>query len=121
MPKKKPNNDRNKYKKLPIEDRVQMVESLYIHFPRNEKTLNAIREHHAHAKFASEPEGLLIQGETSAGKTTIIKLYLKDYPRTNAEEITTGPVLCARVPTPTPGKQLVTKLVEAISYPPYEV
>ena len=120
MSKKKPNKDRKKYKNLPIEDRVQMVESLYIHFPRNEKTLKAIREHHTHAKFASEPEGLLIQGETGAGKTTIIKLYMKDYPRTYAEETTTVPVLYARVPTPATCKQLVTKLLEAIGDPAAE-
>lgn len=120
MSKKKTNNDRKKYKKMPVEDRIQLVESLYIHFPRNDKALKAIREHHAHAKFASEPEGLLIQGETGAGKTTILKLYMKDYPRTYAEEITSVPVLYARVPAPATCKQLVTKILEAIGDPAAE-
>jgi len=34
MSKQKPNIGRKKYKKMPIEDRVRMVENLYIHFPR---------------------------------------------------------------------------------------
>jgi hypothetical protein len=59
---KKNKIDRKKFKKMSIEDRVQMVENLYIDFPRNDKTIKAIRQHHAYAKFASEPEGLLIQG-----------------------------------------------------------
>ena len=117
MSKKKTNNDRKKYKKMPVEDRVQLVESLYIHFPRNDKALKAIREHHAHAKFASEPEGLLIQGETGAGKTTILKLYMKDYPRTDTQETTSVPVLYARVPAPATCKQLVTKILGAIGDP----
>src|SRR5712692_10446558 len=120
MSKRKPNTDRKKYKKMPIEDRVQMVENLYIHFPRNDRTLKAIREHHAHAKFASEPEGLLIQGETGAGKTTILRLYMKNYPRTYAEETTRVPVLYARVPTPATCKQLATKILGAIGDPAAE-
>jgi len=120
MSKKKPNNDRKKFKNMPIEDRVKLVESIYIHFPRNEKTLKAIREHHAHAKFASEPEGLLIQGETGAGKTTILKLYMKDYPRIHGPETTRVPVLYAKVPTPATCKQLVTKILEAIGDPAAE-
>src|SRR5216683_1683518 len=100
MSKQKPSTDRKKYKKMPIEDRVQMVENLYVHFPRNEKALSAIRDHHAHAKFANEPEGLLIQGECGAGKTTMVKLYMKDYPRTYTPESTRVPVLYAQVPAP---------------------
>lgn len=120
MSKKKPNNDRKKFKNMPIEDRVKLVESIYIHFPRNEKTVKAIREHHAHAKFASEPEGLLIQGETGAGKTTILKLYMKGYPRIHDAETTRVPVLYAKVPTPATCKQLVTKILEAIGDPAAE-
>jgi hypothetical protein len=57
MSKKKTDTDRKKYKNLPIEDRLLMVENLYIHFPRNEKAFKVIRDHHAHAKFANEPRG----------------------------------------------------------------
>ena len=120
MSKPKSKNDRKKYKKMPLEDRVQMVEHLYIHFPRNDKAIKTIREHHAHAKFANEPEGLLIQGECGAGKTTIVKLYMEDYPRTYTQENTQVPVLYAKVPVPATCKNLATKILTAIGDPAAE-
>ena len=73
---KKP-TDRKAYKKVPVEDRIQMVESLYINFPRNQSALNAIGNCHSHAKLSKEPEGILILGDTGAGKTTVVKLYMR--------------------------------------------
>lgn len=120
MSKKKINTDRKKYKNMPIEDCLLMVENLYIHFPRNEKAFKAIRDHHAHAKFANEPEGLLIQGECGAGKTTIVKLYMKNYPRIHTQEITRVQVLYAKVPVPATCKNLATKILTAIGDPAAE-
>jgi Cdc6-like AAA superfamily ATPase len=120
MSKTKTDTDRKKYKNTTIEDRVLMVENLYIHFPRNEKAFKAIRDHHAHARFANEPEGLLIQGECGAGKTTILKLYMKDYPRIHTQESTRVPVLYAKVPVPATCKNLATKILTAIGDPAAE-
>jgi DNA transposition AAA+ family ATPase len=114
---RKPNFDRKNYKKMPIEDRVQMVEQLYIHFPRNEAVLNAIGRCHSHARLSKESEGLLIQGDTGAGKTTIVKLYMQRYPRYHTEESTVVPVLYAKVPVPATCKSLVTKLLLEIGDP----
>jgi Cdc6-like AAA superfamily ATPase len=112
--------DRAKYKKMPIEDRMQLVESLYIHFPRNEAALKSIHACHTHAKRSKEPEGILIQGETGAGKTTLVKLYMKDYPRTHTDEKTIVPVLYGSVPVPATCKNLVTALLVAIGDPAAE-
>jgi type II secretory pathway predicted ATPase ExeA len=116
---KKP-TDRRAYKKLPIEDRIQMVEKLYIHFPRNQGALNAIGNCHSHAKLSKESEGILIQGDTGAGKTTVVKLYMQDYPRSVTEEVTIVPVLYATVPVPATCKSLVTALLTAIGDPAAE-
>ncbi len=120
MSKKRTSFDRKKYKSMPIEDRALMVENLYIHFPRNEVAFKAIRNHHAHARLTNEPEGLLIQGETGAGKTTIVKLYMQDYPRSYTQENTLVPVLYAKVPVPATCKSLVTMLLTAIGDPAAE-
>jgi type II secretory pathway predicted ATPase ExeA len=120
MSKKKPNTDRKKYKNMPIEDRVKMVEDLYIHFPRNEATLKAIRDCHRHAKIAREADGVLIQGDTGAGKTTILRLYAKDYPRRYTEDGSIVPVLCASVPVPATCKSLASALLAAIGDPAAE-
>jgi len=112
--------DRKTYKKVPVEDRIQMVERLYIHFPRNQSTLNAIGKCHSHVKLSREPEGILIQGETGAGKTTVIKLYMRSYPRSVTEEVTVVPVLYATVPVPATCKSLVTALLTAIGDPAAE-
>jgi type II secretory pathway predicted ATPase ExeA len=116
---KKP-TDRKIYKKVPIEDRIQMVEKLYIHFPRNQGALNAIGNCHSHAKLSKESEGILIQGDTGAGKTTVVKLYMQDYPRSVTEVVTMVPVLYATVPVPATCKSLVTALLTAIGDPAAE-
>ena len=112
--------DRKAYKKVPIEDRIRMVERLYINFPRNQSALKAIGNCHSHAKLSKEPEGILIQGDTGAGKTTVVKLYMKDYPRDVTEEVTIVPVLYANVPVPATCKSLVTALLTAIGDPAAE-
>jgi type II secretory pathway predicted ATPase ExeA len=117
---KKTNSDRKKYKNMPIKDRVKLVENLYIHFPRNEAALKAIKECHSHAKLAKAPKGLLIQGDCGAGKTTIVKLYAKEYPRIHTQERTLVPVLFATVPVPATCKSLVTTLLAAIGDPAAE-
>ena len=114
---KKPSDDRKKYRAMPPEDRILLVENLYIHFPRNETALKAIKECHRHAKIAKEAQGLLIQGECGAGKTTVVKLYAQQYPRVDTQEKTIVPVLFARVPVPATCKSLVTKLLTAIGDP----
>ena len=120
MSKPRGQTDRAKYKKMPIEDRMQLVESLYIHFPRNEAALKAIHACHTHAKRSNESEGILIQGKTGAGKTTLVKLYMKDYPRTHTPEKTIVPVLYTSVPVPATCKSLVTELLIAIGDPAAE-
>lgn len=117
MAKKKPNNDRKKYKNMTIEDRIRLVENLYIHFPRNEDALKAIADCHKHARRAGEAEGLIIQGETGAGKTTIIKQYTRDHPRTVTDDGSIVPVLRASVPVPATCKSLATTLLTAIGDP----
>ncbi len=109
--------DRTKYKKMPVEDRIQMVEKLYIHFPRNIAALSAIKDCHYHAQLSKESEGMIIQGDTGAGKTTVVKLYMRDYPRNVTEEVTIVPVLYANVPVPATCKSLVTALLKAIGDP----
>jgi ABC-type molybdenum transport system ATPase subunit/photorepair protein PhrA len=100
MSKTRGHSDRAKYKKMPIEDRMQLIETLYVHFPRNEVALKSIHSCHTHAKRSKESEGILIQGNTGAGKTTLVKLYMKDYPRKHTAEKTMVPVLYASVPVP---------------------
>src|SRR5215212_247986 len=64
MSKTRGHSDRTKYKKMPIEDRMQLIETLYVHFPRNEVALKSIHSCHKHAKRSKESEGILIQGNT---------------------------------------------------------
>ena len=116
----KKQTDRKTYKKVPVEDRIQMVERLYINFPRNQSALNAIGTCHSHAKLSKEPEGILILGDTGAGKTTVVKLYMRSHPRIVTEEATVVPVLYATVPVPATCKSLVTALLTAIGDPAAE-
>lgn len=120
MSKRKSQTDRAKYRKMLIEDRMQLIKSLYIHFPRNEAALRAIHACHTHAKRSNESEGILIKGETGTGKTTLVQLYMKDYPRRHTPEKTIVPVLYTRVPVPATCKSLVSRLLAAIGDPAAE-
>jgi type II secretory pathway predicted ATPase ExeA len=112
--------DRKEYAQMAIEDRIKKVECIDINFPRNEAALEAIEQCHQHAKVSGEAEGLLIQGETGAGKTTLYRRYIRDYPHEINEDGTIARVLYATVPVPATVKSLVTKLLSAIGDPAAE-
>lgn len=112
--------DRKTYAQMPVEDRIKMMESIYIHFPRNEEAMKSIRHCHQHARVSGEAEGLLIQGETGAGKTTLYRRYMRDYPHEIKEDGKLARVLYATVPVPATVKSLVTKLLSAVGDPAAE-
>jgi len=70
-----------------------MVENLYIHF-REREAFKAIRDHHAHARFANEPEGLLIQGECGAVRPRYLNLHEGLPPHSHAREYASAGLIC---------------------------
>ncbi len=112
MPKGNPNFDR-----MTIEARLNMVERIYVSYPRSQEILSKIMHCHFYSMNSAEPECMLIKGDTGAGKTTLYRRYEQQHPRVEAKERTIIPVLSATIPVPATPKSLATKLLANMGDP----
>lgn len=60
------------HSKMPDENKKQLIEQIFIEYPRLTNLLGTIEHCHQYSKIAAEPWCLLITGWAGAGKT---KLY----------------------------------------------
>lgn len=105
------------YSKMTAEEKKLRVEQLYIKIPRYEAVKKKIEHCRIHSKISSEPVNMLITGGAGAGKTTLIKSYVSQYPRYDKEDRTIVPVLCASIPAPATVKGLATMLLAKLGDP----
>jgi hypothetical protein len=110
-------NNRGKYRNMSVEDRIELVEKLFIMHPSFERCLNKVEECRKDSKMSAEPFCMLITGEPGVGKTTLCKEYEKLHPRMELDEKTLIPVLLARIPIPATPKNLVSILLTALGDP----
>jgi Cdc6-like AAA superfamily ATPase len=110
-------NEREKYRNMSIEERIELVEKLFIMHPSFERCLNKIEECRNDSKMSAEPFCMLITGEPGVGKTTLCKEYEKRHPRMELDEKTLIPILLARIPIPATPKNLVSILLTALGDP----
>jgi len=98
-------------------ERKQLVEQIYITFPRLNRVGSLVEHCHQYSKIAAEPECLLITGQPGAGKTTLLRGYARRYPRQATREGISVPVLDGAIPVPATVKHLVTELLSALGDP----
>lgn len=105
-------SDKNRnFDGMAIEDRIALVEHIYVAYPHSEEILSKIKHCHQYSMTSAEPECMLIKGDTGAGKTTLYRRYEQDHPRIVMKERTLIPVLSATIPVPATPKSLATKLL----------
>jgi hypothetical protein len=102
---------------LSEDDRIGLVERIFINFPRLNRVREKIAYCHRHSKVAAEPECLLITGQTGAGKTTLCEVYGQQFSRRPTQEGIAVPVLSASIPVPATAKSLATRLLVALGDP----
>lgn len=105
------------FSKMEIDERKHLVEHLYVIYPRNSEILSKFAYCHQHAKLATEPEGMLLEGPTGMGKTTLCKYYSQGFQRVVTKNGVVVPVLAARVQVPASPKSLVTVLLKSLGDP----
>jgi DNA transposition AAA+ family ATPase len=111
-------NDREKYRAISIDERIELVENLFINHPSFERCFKQIEECHQYSKISSEPQCLLITGEEpGVGKTTLCEQYLALYPRVELDEKTKVTILVESIPIPATPKTLVSTLLTEIGDP----
>ncbi len=96
------------------EENFRRIRSIYIQIPRHEHILHRIDRCRRESILTAEPECLLILGESGTGKSMIIKRYMKEFVRHEAEEHSVVPVLVSTVPAPGSIKYIVTKLLHSL-------
>jgi Cdc6-like AAA superfamily ATPase len=99
------------------DERTQLVEQIFVEYPRLTNLLKMIEHCHQYSKIAAEPLCLLITGWAGAGKTKLYEFYQKRFPRIISEEGTTVTVLSARIPERPTVKKLVTVLLDKLGDP----
>jgi energy-coupling factor transporter ATP-binding protein EcfA2 len=102
---------------LSEDERIRLVERIFINFPRLNRVREKIAYCHRHSKVAAEPECLLITGQTGAGKTTLCEVYAGQFPRQPNREGIAVPVLSASIPVPATAKSPATRLLVALGDP----
>lgn len=105
------------YSKMSIEERICLVEKIFIINPLVSSSLNKIRECHEYSKYSSEPKCILITGPSGVGKTTISRYYERQFPRQTLEEGTIIPVLFSTISVPATVKNVATGLLYSMGDP----
>lgn len=98
----------NEVKSNPYES--YSVRHRIIEFPAYCETIRKIAQTHSRGRMAQVPSGLLITGQSGAGKTTVLEQYADNFSRREDEERTIIPVLLVV----TPGTPTVKSLAEAM-------
>ncbi|MDT7806723.1 MAG: hypothetical protein QOJ70_536 [Acidobacteriota bacterium] len=109
--------DKMDFSRLTTEERLNMVERIYIAYPRSEGILAKIKHCHSYSSMSAEPECMLIIGDTGAGKTTLYRRYEQQHPRVETKERSIIPVLSSTIPVPATPKSLATKLLVKMGDP----
>src|SRR5437660_1425503 len=98
-------------------ERLQLIEKIFIQYPRLKKLRERIDFCRTRSKIAAEPECMLIAGHTGAGKSTLIKWYASAFPVRTLPEGRVHPVLVVLAPSPATVKGLATEMLKALGDP----
>lgn len=105
------------YKDMSVEERIDLVENIFITYPELTEIIDRIGECHRRSIRSAEPKCLFIIGNPGCGKTTIATFYENLYPRQTAEEGETIPILSSTVFCPATVKGIVTGLLDSLGDP----
>ncbi len=112
--------DKKSLRAMTLEERLYIVNNIYVAYPRFKEILAAVDDCHHFSNLKDEPECLFLMGATGAGKTTLLKSYEQDYPRLETPSGTVVPVLSVTIPSPATVKSVVSKLLWELGDPAYE-
>lgn len=111
---------KSKFRSMTLAQRLKVVNSTYISYPRFDEILDAIEYCHYFSSCKDEPECLFLSGHTGVGKTTIYHTYASKYPRYVTADRTVIPILAVTIPSPATVKAVVSKLLWQLGDPAYD-
>jgi predicted AAA+ superfamily ATPase len=111
-------NDRFKrFGKIERKERLQLIERVFIKYPRLRELYEMLEFCRQHSRSAAEPECMLITGTQGSGKTTLIEWYADGAPFRELQEKRIVPVLVVTVPSPATVKGLASAMLDALGDP----
>jgi len=113
----KPRDRKSRFGKHSQAERLQLIERVFIKYPRLKEFREGIDFCRTRSKAAAEVECMLITGNTGAGKTTLIKWYAGAYPVRILPDRRIQPVLVVLVPSPATVKGLATEMLKVLGDP----
>ena len=102
---------KSKFGSMTLAQRLKVVNSTYISYPRFDEILGAIEYCHYFSSCKDEPECLFLSRHTGVGKTTIYRTYASKYPQYVTRDRTVIPILAVTIPSPATVKAVVSKLL----------
>lgn len=105
------------WSKKSLEERILIIETIYVLSPYLQEVLKAIRFCHNYSRHYREPKCLLITGLSGMGKTSLAEYHMEPYPRIDREERIEVPVLYIKIEVPATPKNLVSSLLAELGDP----
>ncbi len=113
------------FPKMSIEERLRLIEHIYVRRPKIDELLERIDYCRQHSKIAKDPDCLLITDEPGTGKTSLLERCVKRFPRGVVEKTEDGlkkkvclvPVLYVICPTKATEKNLVEVILTELGDP----
>lgn len=96
---------------------LERAEDTLIRYPRFRELHEDIKECQELSRIADEPQCMSLEGPTGAGKTTLIKDYARQFPRSESRTATLIPVFYLETPSPVTVKGLAQKMLEELGDP----
>lgn len=105
------------YTRMSVDEKIILVESIFIIHPQFENIINSISKCHQRSKLAVEPRCFFITGDSGSGKSTLAEHYEKKYPRYRTQDGMTIPVLLSKIPSSATEKGMATKILHSLGDP----
>jgi len=113
----KPRSRQSRFGKYSEAKRLELIEKVFIKYPRLKKLRDRIEFCRTHSQTAAEAECMLLSGDTGAGKSTLVKWYASDFPVRDEPQERIQPVLVVLVPSPATVKGLATEMLKVLGDP----
>gem|GEM_PF-394577 len=91
--------------------------SALIKYPRFKELHKNIRRCQELSRIAGEAQCMVLEGQTGAGKSTLVREYVKAFPREESDEGTRVPVLYLETPNPATVKGMAAFMLESLGDP----
>ncbi len=99
---------------------VERIHTALIQYPRFKELHEEIRLCQKMSKIAGEPQCMSLEGQTGAGKSTLVKAYAANFPVTETETGRCIPVLYMEVPSPVGIRDFASAALKRLGDPAFE-